>query len=202
MRNIVANRLAKSGQTWADTFKRYNSGTYNNQWMIVDYKLFKPKGKLPTKGLLMVLEQLPGLIHAEDQTQHLVKQTYWPSYNIPFYKDIFNLSGQPASVAKFGDWFTYEENPRAKIFRRDHIKVKDMTSMKRLMRYNNYLSDPASACPKCLPIHASAENAIMARCDLNSKDGTYPFPALGSRCHGGTDTKITNRRVPRSGRPC
>ena len=192
MRNIVANRLAASGKEWTDHFKRYNSGTYNNQWMIADYKLFKPNKPLPDQDLLWVLEQIPGFIHAEDQTGLLKKQSYWPSYNIPFYQDVFNLSGSLPNVAKFGDWFTYDKNPRARIFARDHKNVKDLASMKRIMRYNNYIHDPASACAKCSPIQASAENAIMARSDLNPADGTYPFGALGSRCHGGTDTKITD----------
>lgn len=192
MRNIIANRLAKTGKEWTDIFRRYNSGTYNNQWMIADYKLFKPGKALPDKDLLWVLEQIPGYIHAADQTAVLKSQSYWPSYNIPFYKDVFNLSGSLPNVAKFGDWFTYEKNPRALIFARDHKKVKDMTSMRKIMRYNNYINDPASACSKCSPIHASAENAIMARSDLNPVDGIYPFGALGSRCHGGTDTKITD----------
>lgn len=38
-------------------------------------------------------------------------------------------------VAKFGDWFSYENTPRAKIFRRDHSRVKDVESMTRLMRF-------------------------------------------------------------------
>ena len=192
MRNVVANRLAKTGKQWTDIFRRYNSGTYNNQWMIVDYKLFKPGKPLPGADLLWVLEQIPGFIHADDQTALLKSQSYWPSYNIPFYKDVFNLSGSLPNVAKFGDWFTYEKNPRARIFRRDHKKVKDMDSMRKIMRYNNYITDPASACALCSPVHASAENAIMARSDLNPIDGIYPFGALGSRCHGGTDTKITD----------
>jgi len=192
MRNIIANRLASTGKEWTEIFRRYNSGTYNNQWMIADYKLFKPGKPLPDADLLWVLEQIPGYIRAEDQTGLLKRRGYWPSYNIPFYADVFNMSGSLPNVAKFGDWFTYDKNPRAKIFARDHVHVKDMTSMKKMMRYNNYINDPASACPKCSPIHASAENSIMARSDLNPMDGTYPFGALGARCHGGTDTKITD----------
>lgn len=119
-RSMIANRLSKHGKTWAKIFARRNSGTYNNQWMIVDYKTFKPKKTLPKQGLLWILEQLPGHIHMEDLTQVLTSKSYWPSYNTPYYKDIFNMSGSPANVAKFGDWFTYDKTPRALIFKRDH----------------------------------------------------------------------------------
>ena len=42
IRVVVANRLAKSGPEWIENFFRFNDGTYNNQWMIADYKLFTP----------------------------------------------------------------------------------------------------------------------------------------------------------------
>ena len=58
IRNVVANRLALDGATWADVFKRFNSGTYNNQWMIVDYNKFIP-GSTNMTDVLYVLEQIP-----------------------------------------------------------------------------------------------------------------------------------------------
>lgn len=51
-----------------------------------------------------------------------------------FYKEIFEASGSAEKQKKFGDWFSYDHNPRANIFRRDHVKVKDMDSMLKLMR--------------------------------------------------------------------
>lgn len=41
IRISVANRLANSGKEWTEIFKQNNSGTYNSQWMIVDYAKFK-----------------------------------------------------------------------------------------------------------------------------------------------------------------
>ena len=38
IRVMVANRLAQFASQWGKMFEKYNSGTYNNQWMIVDYK--------------------------------------------------------------------------------------------------------------------------------------------------------------------
>ena len=64
-----------------------------------------------------------GHIHTEDLTHVLTGQGYWPSYNTPYFRDIFNLSGSPDSVAKYGDWFTYDKTPRALIFKRGLFEV-------------------------------------------------------------------------------
>lgn len=61
IRVIVANRMAASGKDWATYFSLYNSGTYNNQWMIVDNKLFNP-GKPIVANTLWIAEQIPGYV--------------------------------------------------------------------------------------------------------------------------------------------
>nr|XP_039257523.1 putative phospholipase B-like 2 [Styela clava] len=187
LRNIAANRLAKNGEEWCEIFSNYNSGTYNNQWMIVDYNEFEKQSKT---GVLYVLEQLPGETVFDDVSNVLFNQTYWASYNIPYFPEIFKDSGQPAMVAKYGDWFTHDKNPRAKIFARDHKKVVDMNSLIKLMRYNDFKNDPISRC-NCTPPY-SAENSIAARCDLNPADGVFPFGALKQRDHAATDVKATS----------
>ncbi|XP_070821410.1 putative phospholipase B-like 2 [Chaetodon trifascialis] len=194
LRNIVANRLAASGQEWAEIFSKYNSGTYNNQWMIVDYNHFTPGKTDIEEKLFVVLEQIPGLIVYSDKTQELMKKGYWASYNIPYYEKIFNASGCNELVEKFGPWFSLDQNPRAQIFKRNQTFVTDEDSMIRLMRYNNFKEDPLSKCKGCDP-PANGENAISARSDLNPANGTYPFGALRQRQHGGTDMKMTSYRM-------
>uniref|UniRef100_A0A1A8FFZ3 Phospholipase B-like n=1 Tax=Nothobranchius korthausae TaxID=1143690 RepID=A0A1A8FFZ3_9TELE len=191
LRNIVANRLATTGEEWAKLFGRYNSGTYNNQWMIVDYKQFTPGKTDVKKGLFVVLEQIPGVVIYDDKTQELMKKGYWASYNIPYYQDIFNASGCNELVKKYGSWFSLDQNPRAQMFRRNQTCVTDLDSMVHLMRYNNFKHDPLSRCEECSPPE-NGENAISARSDLNSANGTYPFGALKQRPHGGTDMKMTS----------
>uniref|UniRef100_A0A3B5MEP5 Phospholipase B-like n=1 Tax=Xiphophorus couchianus TaxID=32473 RepID=A0A3B5MEP5_9TELE len=185
LRNIVANRLATTGQDWAEIFSKYNSG-YNNQWMIVDYNLFTPGQTDIKDGLLVVLEQI-GLVLYRDKTQELLKNGYWASYNI-YYIEIFNASGCNKLVEKYGPWFSLDQNPRAQIFRRNQTYVIDLESMVRLM-YNNFKEDPLSKCDGCDPPQ-NGENAISARSDLNPANGTYPFGALKQRPHGGTDMKM------------
>uniref|UniRef100_A0A8C8R7D0 Phospholipase B-like n=1 Tax=Pelusios castaneus TaxID=367368 RepID=A0A8C8R7D0_9SAUR len=173
LRNIVANRLARSGAEWAAIFQLFNSGTYNNQWMIVDYNTFLPGKEGLQHGVLTVLEQ------------------------IPYFEEVFNASGNLELVKKYGDWFTYDKNPRAQIFRRNQTLVRDMDSMIRLMRFNNFLKDPLSRCQGCDPPQ-NAENSISARSDLNPANGTYPFAALRQRSHGGTDMKVTSYAMAKS----
>jgi hypothetical protein len=85
--------------------------------MVVDYKHFKPGRPLHDRHVLWVLEQLPGHVQADDVTHVLKEQLYWPSYNSPYFPDVFNMSGGPALVQKFGDWFSYDKTPRALIFK-------------------------------------------------------------------------------------
>ena len=68
-RSTVANRLATDGRSWTNIFSVHNSGTYNNQWMVVDYNQFTPGDKELKPNLLWVLEQIPGYIQTEDLTQ-------------------------------------------------------------------------------------------------------------------------------------
>ncbi|XP_075070052.1 putative phospholipase B-like 2 [Mixophyes fleayi] len=191
LRNIVANRLATGGQEWTDIFKKFNSGTYNNQWMIVDYNKFNVGHTEIPSGLLTVLEQLPGMVVAEDKSDLLYQTGYWASYNVPYFTEIFNASGQTALVEQYGDWFSYSKTPRAQIFRRNQTFVQDLSSMVNLMRYNDFLHDPLSRCASCNP-QQNGENAISARSDLNPANGTYPFGAMRQRQHGGTDMKVTS----------
>ena len=79
----TANQLANSGPEWYDFVSRHNSGTYNNQYMVIDSKLFKPGNALPP-NTLFVVEQIPGLMAGADGTNELVRG-YWPSYNGKVY---------------------------------------------------------------------------------------------------------------------
>ncbi|CAH1794924.1 unnamed protein product [Owenia fusiformis] len=175
----VANMMAHSGAEWAQAFKQYNSGTYNNQYMIVDLKKVHLNEAIDD-GALWVIEQIPTLVEAGDQTA-ILRAGYWPSYNVPFYEKIYNMSDYAKAVEKFGDMYSYQLAPRAKIFRRDQGSVKDLKSMKHIMRYNDYQHDPYAGGDPC--------GAICCRGDLNAKN---PRP---SGCY---DTKVADYNMAMS----
>ncbi len=74
IRVLVSNRLAHSGEMWTETMAKYNSGTYNNQWIIVDYKLFSPGKVNLAPNTLWIGSQLPGYFFSLDVTEVLNKQ--------------------------------------------------------------------------------------------------------------------------------
>jgi hypothetical protein len=145
--------------------------------MVIDFKLFTP-GEPLRDGLFTVLEQIPGQVRWEDKTETLRTTSYWSSYNIAYYPDIYNISGTYDSYVEYGDFFSYTMSPRSQIFRRDHGKVKDIDTMIQMMRYNKYTKDPLSECHGCKP-HYTALYAISARSDLNPASGVYSQKAYG-----------------------
>lgn len=169
----VANLLANNAQQWGEVMKKYNSGTYNNQYMVMDLKKFHPNVSIDD-GAFYVVEQIPGLVESHDQTS-ILREGYWGSYNVPFYENIFEMSGY-AEVSKHNPDQTHELAPRAKIFRRDQSTVADMKSMKHILRYNNYKMDKYSEGDAC--------NSICCRGDLS-------FHYSLSGCY---DTKVTDYR--------
>ncbi|CAN8017033.1 unnamed protein product [Ixodes persulcatus] len=192
VRDMVATRLAVTGPQWVDYFGKLNSGTYNNQWMVLDYKLFTP-GSAIGKNTLWILEQMPNITRTKDVSKYLQNQKYWASYNVAFLPAIFNISGQPDMVKKYGNYCSYDMSPRAQIFRRKQSKVKDVNTMSGLMRYNNYTHDPESRC-NCTPPY-NPIYSIAARYDLLDPKGSYDLPKMVRRADGATDMKLTNNAM-------
>jgi len=192
IRNLVANRLATDAPSWASTFSRFNSGTYNNEFVVVDYKNFNAGGKPLPPNTVWVLDQAPGYIAAWDATAELQARSYLASYNVAADPFIFNITGMPALVQQYGPWFSHDGTARALIFAREQAKVTTLGDFQRMMRFNQFQTDPVATqgCSGHPP--SSAENAIAARDDLNPANGTYPIDALGHRDHAAIDCKVTS----------
>lgn len=75
---------------------------------------------------------------------------------------MFNASGLQALVAQYGNWFSYDKNPRAQIFQRNQSLVRDMDSMIRLMRWARGGSgEPPGVTPRDSPGCASGHSACQ-----------------------------------------
>jgi len=174
VRTVTANRLAGSAKEWVQLYVKYNSGTYNNQWIAVDHNLFTPGMKQLLPDTVWVVEQIPGYAESADVTDIVNKDGYWASYNVPYFPYIYNIMGFPGAVITYGP--EYSRNcSRANIFQRDSRKVHSLKDVQRIMQYNEYQTDPFSSDNPC--------NTIAARCDL---------PLGGYDTSGALDAKATS----------
>lgn len=112
--------------------------------MIVDFKLFIPNMPSLSKGTLWILEQIPGNCESADVTDFLNQNNYWSSYNVPYFQDIYNITGYADMAKKYGDLYSYQNTPRAKIFKRDQAQVETLADIQWILRYNNWQYDPLS----------------------------------------------------------
>eukprot|EP01084_Bolivina_argentea_P135746 239147_1 len=170
----ISNAICNTGPQWVNTFTRYNSGTYNNQWIILNYNLFK-SGEPLKDNILWIAEQIPGNVSCLDVT-NILERGYWSSYNVPSIEYIYKESGFEAKARVDGPSASYDLAPRARITRRDANKCNNMTMIKKLMRYNNYKNDPLE--------QNNPTWAMMNRADLLASDEASAF--------GGVDTKIAD----------
>ena len=136
----ISNAISISGLDWVNNFAKYNSGTYNNQWIILDYKLFKPNEPL-NDGLLYILEQIPGNCSYMDVT-NILERGYWASYNVAAIEYIYNVSGTAQNAKIHGTSSSYDLAPRARLFRKYNYNAYNMSMIEKLMRYNDYKHDP------------------------------------------------------------
>ncbi|KAL6784670.1 hypothetical protein ACKKBF_B02730 [Auxenochlorella protothecoides x Auxenochlorella symbiontica] len=181
-RERVACWTARDGPAWAAAVAAHNSGTGNNQWMVADLGRFAPGADL-TPGLLTIVEQIPGRVAVWDGTPHL-ERGYWPSYNIPADPGVYAASGYAAAAAALAArgpaWaaaaaaLSYHRAPRAAIFRRDASGVRDLATLRALLRANRWPHDPLGG--------GSALGAICGRGDAGAG-----HPAA----YGCIDTKVT-----------
>jgi hypothetical protein len=182
IRVMVATRMANSGPEWVEVFSRYNSGTYNNQWIVLDMKLFTP-GEDLVPNTLWIAEQAPGVVASRDRTQTL-QYGYWPSYNLFSVPELAAQAGYNSS----SEWFLPQMNDyqmcvRAQIFRRDQANVFDMPAFMQIMQYNDFQNDPIS--------QGNPWYAVAARQDLS---GVFP------QCFGAIDAKVTSWQMYATGR--
>lgn len=181
IRTLHAMWAATGSEEWTKEFIRENSGTYNNQYICVDTKMFIP-GKKPENGMFWVIEQLPGMYHSADATEFLVNQRYFPSINTPWFEDIFNAAGYPekiASAGERGDYYSYYNSSRYLIFKQEAPKVETLEDFKKLMRRNKYETDEYG--------HHDPAQQILSRYDLRA---IRPTIYGNASAFGGLDTKV------------
>jgi hypothetical protein len=130
----------------------------------LDLSKFTP-GADPDAGLLTIVEEVPGLIHAEDMTSTMVSMGgFWPSFNVPYFSDIQQAAGYTSA-----DW---TNDPRHCLLAQFQSTVNDTASMEAVIRHNDYKHDSCSRDDACT-------GAIACRADLPG--GQSLFGALDGK---------------------
>jgi hypothetical protein len=80
MRVVLSNRISSNEIEWVSNFQLHNSGTHNNQWMVVNLQ----------DQQALFLEQYYGLMKVNNLTELMVKQQYLASYNVPYDSQIYD----------------------------------------------------------------------------------------------------------------
>lgn len=167
-RAFAATLLAKDGVQWYQHFSRLNSGTQNNQWMIVNLR----------KGTLFVIEQMPGLMTAQDMTEMLRTNRRWASFNQCFFDKTCKASAYyerrtPLSAC---------ESNRATLFH--NAVVESVQDMQKLLTTNDWLETPFSeGCPRCV---------IASRFDIGGKNPKIKCGRQQREAFGAIDAKVTS----------
>ena len=177
-RVIIANRMSETGEEWSSHFSPYNSGTYNNMYMVLDMKNIDLDNNSINNKTLFTVEQIPNLVKANDVTKQL-RYGYWPSYNTPYDKEIIARSLIQEKIKEMPQLvheFDYDTCTRATIMRRDQAKISSIDDMKTFIRYNNYTNDPLA--------FGDPTATISARGDLMEKQ----------LCYGAYDAKVASVR--------
>ncbi|XP_023337284.1 putative phospholipase B-like 1 isoform X2 [Eurytemora carolleeae] len=95
---------------------------------------------------------------------------------------------------RFGDWFSYNNTPRARIFRSNQQTVQDKETMYNLMRSNNYGISNEGQVQGCNGSIPAA--AIAARTDLQDENVECTWRQFdymeGRKNYGALDVKIVD----------
>lgn len=89
------------------------------------------------KGLLCLIEQIPGRTHSADLSDVFLEKTYWATYGLPFFTDIANDTHIAKMEEAYGNIFSETKSPKAKIFQKGFKNATTLDSILKLMRTNN-----------------------------------------------------------------
>ena len=185
IRSYYAMLSSDNGRSWTENFIRENSGTYNNEYVVLDSKLFEP-GKKPSANLLWMIEQFPGFSKSADITNVLIENFSFFGVNAPYFNESFDYADYPSQQEKEPDkkdFWSYWEQPRLLVFLDHKDSVNTYSDFQNLLRLNNYKDEKEKN-------YNLPEMGILSRYDL--------VPSEGNRLHegpsafGGLDSKTTS----------
>ncbi|KAL0230824.1 hypothetical protein PCE1_003201 [Barthelona sp. PCE] len=183
----------------ANAIIMYNSGTYNNQYMIIDYnKAVDQNNKLTLlTGAVWISEYIPGFTNVQDVTSLVVnditsasiaKPGFWPSFNVPYDKTLYRLAGYEAYVHTLPKWmetyWTYYNSSRYNQFMNYMPGVQNYDDYIKLMRRNDFRMPYSYS-------NGDPAQSLSSRYDLRPSTCKYGH----AHDFGAHDIKVVNRAM-------
>jgi hypothetical protein len=176
------------GQSWTEQFARKNSGTYNNEYVVVDTKKWVA-GQPVQRDLVWMIEQMPGFTKSRDVSEEFARKTYFEGISTPRFPEIWNLSDYPGEMMRFpekADFWSFDGQIREKLIVRDAPTIGTDERFKEFMQYNDYLHADLMIIPGTVPPQREPAQGMLAKYDLRPENGTI----CGMPQHfGGMDVK-------------
>ena len=134
MRIMTINFISKTGKEWVDNYINLykNNHIYEAQWIVIDYNNLKSPS-----GLMYIVEEVPKSVQFLDYTTELRKNSYYGSFNVPFFR---TPHADIAGLYSFNqvDFYNKKYNPRQYILDKFQGRVKNLEDFKNLLMYNGY----------------------------------------------------------------
>lgn len=210
----IANRLAQNNLEWINLFFEQNSGTHNNQWLIVDYNKFNEYTSHINKKKSSMLKFLydfnslfsefdydllqaskgnhgsdfEGGFHPKDIV-HIVEQT--PNLDKKYYKDMSDVLMDQSYVASYNSPF-FEDVIKDMGYSEPPYNNHDYFHARRFFLFNQLQANVTdiNSAKEVMRFHSKEDicDTIGARCDMIKK---IPF--------GAVDVKITDSQLMKHG---
>ena len=141
LRTVLGMFTADNVTQYEDQFLRHNSGTYNNDYYVVDTKKLK-YGQKAEKDLVHSIAQLPGPFRwVEDLTEELYREGFILSFNVPKNKAASDFMQFERAYGVSSGFCNYTECCRYLIAKRETPRLRDWDTFKHFMRYGGFKRD-------------------------------------------------------------
>lgn len=178
LRAALSNRLATTSDSWAEIFSSFNSGTYSNQWMVMDFnKLTMAQQQCTTQkqsipvlpnDTMYIHETIPGYWASTDVSSYVSTNGYWLSYNVPYDPIVYTTAGyqymKNNTDQYWADYlYDYKGYFRALLMSEfihpnSSYPITSLQDFRQMLQYNEYQTDSIS--------RGNPSFAIAARYDL------------------------------------
>ncbi|XP_072949118.1 putative phospholipase B-like lamina ancestor [Epargyreus clarus] len=187
--------------------KEYATEVIVNKESDIKHTIVHRAGNGRAKGLLWLIEQVPGRTHSADLSDAFLDKTYWATHGLPFFKDIAELTNVTKMEEIYGDIFSESESPRAILFKRGYKNATSLESIIELMRMNNITAmyranNETEGCTgqECIYTEAGYLAVLGVRGDL-VRYGKEAYGVIDTKVVSGTLNKISMEFVGISSPP-